>query len=217
MAKYLLGGEKGEAGHAASRNPLVRLQKRFEGAFENFRLSYRSLLEISLHHRRAFLITFFAFCLGSLAILIPWLGRDFFPSVDSGTFKLHLRAPTGMRIEETANLCDLVERSIRQEIPAGEIQSVIDNIGLPYSGINLSYSNSAPIGSSDADILVTLAAKHHPTDDYIRSEEHTSELQSLRHLVCRLLLEKNGFKPTCPPLGFLPGCGSDTARHPQLR
>jgi multidrug efflux pump subunit AcrB len=167
MAKYLLRGEKGEAGHAPSRNPLVRLQKRFEGAFESFRRSYRSLLEISLHHRRAFLITFFAFCLGSLAILIPWLGRDFFPSVDSGTFKLHMRAPTGMRIEETANLCDLVERSIRQQIPATEVQSVIDNIGLPYSGINLSYSNSAPVGTSDADILVTLSGEHHPTDDYI--------------------------------------------------
>jgi len=167
MAKYLLRGEKQEAGHDASRNPLVRLQKRFEGAFESFRQSYRSLLEISLHHRRAFLIAFFAFCLGSLAILIPWLGRDFFPSVDSGAFKLHMRAPTGMRIEETANLCDLVELSIRQQIPATEVQSVIDNIGLPYSGINLSYSNSAPVGTSDADILVTLSAKHHPTDDYI--------------------------------------------------
>jgi multidrug efflux pump subunit AcrB len=167
MAKYLLRGEKGEARHATSRNPLVRLQKRFEEAFESFRRSYRSLLEISLHHRGAFLITFFAFCLGSLAILIPWLGRDFFPSVDSGTFKLHMRAPTGMRIEETANLCDLVERSIRQQIPPTEVQSVIDNIGLPYSGINLSYSNSAPVGNSDADILVTLSESHHPTDNYI--------------------------------------------------
>jgi multidrug efflux pump subunit AcrB len=167
MAKYLLRGEIRVAGHAASRNRLVRLQKRFEEAFEHFRRSYRSLLEISLHHRRAFLITFFAFCLGSLAILIPWLGRDFFPSVDSGTFKLHLRAPTGMRIEETANLCDLVEQSIRRQIPAHEVQSVIDNIGLPYSGINLSYSNSAPVGTSDADILVTLSANHHPTDNYV--------------------------------------------------
>src|SRR5271154_763357 len=167
MAKYLLRGEKGEAGHAASRNPLVSLQKRFEGAFEGFRRSYRSLLEVSLHHRRAFLITFFAFWLGSLAILIPWLGRDFFPSVDSGTFKLHMRAPTGMRIEETANLCDLVERSIRQQIPAAEVLNVIDNIGLPYSGINLSYSNSAPVGTGDADILVTLSNNHHPTDIYV--------------------------------------------------
>src|ERR1700690_2534192 len=166
MAKYLLREEKAKSGHAASRNPLVRFQKRFEEAFENFRRSYRSLLELSLHHRRAFLITFFAFCLGSLAILIPWLGRDFFPNVDSGTFKLHMRAPTGMRIEETANLCDLVERSIRGQIPAAEIQGVLDNIGLPCGGINLSYSNSAPIGTSDADSPVTLSAKNHPTDGY---------------------------------------------------
>jgi len=165
MAKYLLRGEKHEG--APSRNPLVRLQKGFEESFEKFRRSYRGVLEFCLHHRGAFLITFFAASLGSLAILIPWLGRDFFPSVDSGTFKLHMRAPTGMRIEETANLCDLVERSIRGQIPAAEVQSVIDNIGLPYSGINLSYSNSAPVGTSDADILVTLTADHHPTDNYI--------------------------------------------------
>ena len=168
MAKYLLRGDKRHAnGSAPSRNPLVRLQKRFEETFEKFRGSYRGLLEICLHHRRIFLIAFFVSCLGSLAILIPWLGQDFFPSVDSGTFKLHLRAPTGMRIEETANLCDLVEQSIRRQIPAGEVQSVIDNIGLPYSGINLSYSNSAPVGTSDADILVNLSANHHPTDNYI--------------------------------------------------
>ena len=167
MAKYLLRGDKKESGDAPSRNPFVRLQKRFEEAFEKFRVSYRGLLELCLHHQRVFLIAFFIFCLGSLGILIPWLGQDFFPSVDSGTFKLHLRAPTGMRIEETANLCDLVEQSIRRQIPADEVQSVIDNIGLPYSGINLSYSNSAPVGNSDADILVNLSAKHHPTDDYI--------------------------------------------------
>jgi multidrug efflux pump subunit AcrB len=131
------------------------------------RLSYRSLLKVCLDHRPGFLLAFFGVCLGSLAILIPWLGRDFFPSVDSGSFKLHLRAPTGMRIEETANLCDQVEQLIRQQIPAGEVQSIIDNIGLPYSGINLSYSTSAPVGTSDADILVTLAANHHPTDNYI--------------------------------------------------
>jgi multidrug efflux pump subunit AcrB len=166
MAKYLLRGDDEEK-RSASRNPLVRLQKRFEAAFERFRGHYRGLLEGCLHHRTVFLIAFFATCLGSLAILIPWLGRDFFPNVDSGTFKLHVRAPTGMRIEETANLCDLVERLIRQQIPAGEVQSVIDNIGLPYSGINLSYSNSAPVGTSDADILVTLSVDHHPTDNYI--------------------------------------------------
>ena len=167
MAKYLLRADKHGEADTASRNPLVRLQKRFEEAFERFRRSYRGLLEICLHHRRAFLIAFFASCLGSLAILIPWLGRDFFPSVDSGSFKLHVRAPTGMRIEETANLCDQIEQSIRRQIPASEVHNVIDNIGLPVSGINLSYSNSAPVGTSDADILVTLSANHHPTDNYI--------------------------------------------------
>jgi len=167
MAKYLLRSDKSEKEASVSRNPFVRLQKRFEAAFERFRVYYRGLLETCLQHRGVFLIAFFAMCLGSLAILIPWLGRDFFPTVDSGTFKLHLRAPTGMRIEQTANLCDLVEQFIRQQIPANEVQSVIDNIGLPYSGINLSYSNSAPVGTSDADVLVTLTANHHPTDTYV--------------------------------------------------
>ena len=166
MAKYLLRGQALE--HHASRRPnlLVRLQQRFESSFESFRMAYRGILERCLHHRRAFLIAFAGACLGSLAIIIPWLGQDFFPSVDAGSFKLHLRAPTGTRIEDTAFLCDLVEDSIRRQIPANEVASVIDNIGLPYSGINLSYSNSAPIGTSDADIMVTLSPKHHPTDGY---------------------------------------------------
>src|SRR5579862_3610225 len=167
MAKYLLRSDKPGSGDAPVRNPFVQIQKRFETAFERFRHRYRGLLERALHHRKIFLIGFFASCLGSLAILIPWLGQNFFPSVDSGVFKLHLRAPTGMRIEQTANLCDLVERSIRRQIPVSEVQSVIDNIGLPYSGINLSYSNSAPVGTSDADILVNLSADHHPTDNYV--------------------------------------------------
>jgi multidrug efflux pump subunit AcrB len=168
MAKYLLRHQK--AGHEAaglSRNPLVRLQQRFEAGFERFRESYHRVLGACLHHRRVFLTVFFAACLGSLAILIPWLGQDFFPNVDAGSFKLHLRGPTGTRIEDTAFLCDLVENSIRREIPAAEVSSIIDNIGLPYSGINLSYSNSAPVGSSDADVLVTLSANHHPTDTYV--------------------------------------------------
>jgi multidrug efflux pump subunit AcrB len=167
MAKYLLRGEK--VGHAAkSRNLFFRLQQKFEAAFDRFREGYRGLLGRCLHHRHAFPLLFFAACLGSLVLLIPWLGQDFFPSVDAGSFKLHLRAPTGMRIEDTAFLCDLVESSIRREIPASEVSSIIDNIGLPYSGINLSYSNSAPVGASDADILVTLSPKHHPTVRYVK-------------------------------------------------
>jgi len=167
MAKYLLRNDTSHEKSDASRNVFVRLQRRFEAAFERMREGYRNLLERCLHHRRAFLLVFFAACIGSLAILVPWLGQDFFPSVDAGSFKLHLRAPTGMRIEDTAFLCDQVENSIRRQIPAAEVASIIDNIGLPYSGINLSYSNSAPVGASDADILVTLSPKHHPTSQYV--------------------------------------------------
>jgi len=167
MAKYLLQNEKSHGNAGTSRNPFIQLQQRFELAFERLREGYRKLLERCLQHRRAFLAGFFVACLGSLAILIPWLGQDFFPSVDAGSFKLHVRAPTGMRIEDTAFLCDLVENSIRRQIPAAELSSIVDNIGLPYSGINLSYSNSAPVGTSDADILVTLSAKHHPTAQYV--------------------------------------------------
>ena len=169
MAKYLLPGQKVEkrSDPVTSRNPLVRLQKRFELGFERFRERYHNLLERVLHHRRVFLIVFFAACLASLAILIPWLGEDFFPNVDGGSFILHVRAPTGMRIEDTAFLCDVIERSIRQQIPADQIANIIDNIGLPYSGINLSYSNSGVVGTMDADILVTLTPKHQPTADFV--------------------------------------------------
>jgi multidrug efflux pump subunit AcrB len=167
MAKYLLQNDKSHENSGARRNPLIGLQQRFEAGFERLRQGYRGVLERCLRRPTAFLLAFFAACLGSLAILIPWLGQDFFPSVDAGSFTLHLRAPTGMRIENTAFLCDLVENSIRQQIPAAEVSNIIDNIGLPYSGINLSYSNSAPVGTSDADILVTLSAKHHPTANYV--------------------------------------------------
>jgi multidrug efflux pump subunit AcrB len=167
MAKYLLRSQKIQQAERGSTNLFVRMQQRFERTFEGFRQGYHRLLSICLHHERAFLTLFFTACLGSLALLIPWLGQDFFPNVDAGSFKLHMRGPTGMRIEDTAFLCDVVEDAIRKEIPAAEVGSMIDNIGLPYSGINLSYSNSAPIGTSDADIFVSLTPKHHPTDDYV--------------------------------------------------
>ena len=169
MAKYLLKGHEAEADRhpKESRNPLVRLQIRFEEAFERFRERYHALLDAALHRRKGVLIGFIAFGIGSLAVIIPWLGEDFFPAVDSGQIKLHLRARTGTRIEETARLCDLVERSIREQIPREQVASIIDNIGLPYSSINLSYSNSAPIGPADADILVSLAEDHAPTARYV--------------------------------------------------
>ena len=171
MAKYLLSGHEEEATHlpANSRNPLVRLQVRFEEWVDRVRDRYHRVLERCLHHRRAFLIGTLGFSIASLVVIVPFLGQDFFPAVDSGQFKLHLRAPTGTRIEETARLCDLVENSIRQQIPPGDISSIIDNIGIPYSGINLSYSNSAPIGPADADILVSLNPNHAPTADYVHN------------------------------------------------
>jgi multidrug efflux pump subunit AcrB len=116
-----------------------------------------------------FIVIFLAFCLLSGALLYPWLGQDFFPSVDSGQFKLHVRARTGTRIEETARLCDQIDIAIRREIPAKELATIIDNIGVPYSGLNLSYSNSAVVGTADADIQVQLAEKHHSTDVYLDS------------------------------------------------
>jgi multidrug efflux pump subunit AcrB len=170
MAKYLLLAkteEEHQSRAAHSKNPLVRLQLIFEKGFEHARESYRSALEVCLQHRKLFIVGFFTACVLSLA-LVPWLGQDFFPRVDSGEFKLHLRTPTGTRIEETAALCDRVEQDIRRQIPPSEIASIIDNIGLPYSSINLSYSNSAPIGTGDADILVSLNKNHHPTADYVR-------------------------------------------------
>jgi multidrug efflux pump subunit AcrB len=100
-------------------------------------------------------------------LLVPWLGQDFFPSTDAGQFNLHFRAKTGTRIEETARLGDLIETSMRQVIPASELSSIIDNIGLPYSSINMAYSNSSPIGTMDADVLVTLNPGHRSTGEYV--------------------------------------------------
>jgi multidrug efflux pump subunit AcrB len=169
MAKYLLRGHEQEAGHlnTTSRNPLVRMQVKFEQGFEKFRDRYHQMLERCLHHRPLFLWGFVVVCVGSFVLLVPWLGRDFFPKVDAGQFKLHVRGRAGTRIEESANLCDRIESFIRQQIPPQEVSSIIDNIGLPYSGINLSYTNSAPTGPADADVLVTLNKDHRPTEEYV--------------------------------------------------
>jgi multidrug efflux pump subunit AcrB len=166
MAKFFLKTHEEGNAHSVSRNPFTRFQLAFERGFERIRTAYRGLLETFIAHRRTFVAGFLGVCLVSFG-LVPWLGQDFFPSVDSGEFTLHVRAPTGTRIEETAALCDRIEDEIRKQIPAQEFAGVIDNIGLPYSGINLSYSNSAPVGTQDADIMVTLSPKHHPTAKYV--------------------------------------------------
>jgi multidrug efflux pump subunit AcrB len=169
MARYLLH-EHDDAEvqkKRASRNPLVQFQIGFEERFEKVRLGYLRLLGLCVEHAGVFLIGFLIFTLASIGLLAPWLGQDFFPAVDAGQFKIHVRARTGTRIEETADLCDHIDATIRQEIPASEIVTIMDNIGLPYSGLNLSYSTSAPIGPSDADIQVQLTEKHHPTEQYV--------------------------------------------------
>ncbi|MBB5343856.1 efflux RND transporter permease subunit [Tunturibacter empetritectus] len=166
MAKYLLKPHQQEQATHVSRNPLVRFQLTFERSFEKLRNWYHGLLSFCLEYRVTFLLSIGAFWIASIVLLYPWLGQDFFPSVDGGQFKLHVRAHTGTRIEDTARLCDQIDDVIRREIPAAELVSVIDNIGIPYSGLNLSYSNSAPVGTADADILVSLDEKHRPTAEY---------------------------------------------------
>jgi multidrug efflux pump subunit AcrB len=170
MAKYLLHEHDDEAVERkhSSRNPFTRFQLAFERGFEKFRGGYHRILVLCIDHSGFFLIAFLAFIVVSSAILFPFLGEDFFPSVDSGQFKLHVRAQTGTRIEDMAALCDRIDNAIRETIPQKELVTIIDNIGLPYSGINTTYSNSAAIGPADADIQVSLTEKHHPTDDYIQ-------------------------------------------------
>ncbi len=171
MAKYLLKEHDDEETRKkrSSRNPFVRFQSAFESGFDRFRRAYLSLLTLCVDNAAVFLLLFLAFTLGSVGLLTNWLGRDFFPSVDSGQFKIHLRARTGTRIEETAALCDHIDNTIREQVPAKEIVTIVDNIGLPYSGLNLSYSTSAPIGPADADVQVQLTEDHHPTAEYVEN------------------------------------------------
>jgi len=169
MAKYLLHEHDDAQAmkKAVSRNPLVRFQLAFESRFDKMRHGYLRLLTLCVDYPAVFLILFAVFAVASVVILTPALGQDFFPSVDSGQFKIHVRARTGTRIEETALLCDHIDDTIREQIPSSEVVSIVDNIGLPYSGLNLSYSTSAPVGPADADIQVQLSEDHHPTNAYI--------------------------------------------------
>ena len=149
-------------------HPLVLLQRAFERTFARLREGYRRLLGIILNRRLLFAALFLGFCVASW-LLVPFLGQDFFPSVDAGILRLHMRAASGTRVEETAVLVDRVETAIRREIPARELAGIVDNIGLPISGINLSYSDSGVAGTADADIMVSLRTGHRPTPDYVRS------------------------------------------------
>jgi CzcA family heavy metal efflux pump len=165
LVMYIMRGH--EHKEAGPKTFMGRFQRGFENGFDKFRNGYYQLLETTIAHRGLFATVFLAFCLLSLGWVF-FLGQDFFPSVDAGLIRLHLRGRAGLRVEETARLCDQVEQFLHQDLPKGEIVNVLDNIGLPNSGINLSYSNSGVIGTSDAEILVGLSADHRPTEELVQ-------------------------------------------------
>ena len=174
MANYLL---KPHAAHTdmhgnnqslpASRNPLVQFQRGFESSFEKFRAGYRSVLHLALHNRIKVITVFMGFILASFA-LVPYLGSNFFPDVDGGQILIHARVPIGTRVEETAARFAAIEKTILKVIPPEEITTLVDNIGLPPSWINLIYNNTGVIGTQDGDIQIALRKGHRPTADYVR-------------------------------------------------
>jgi CzcA family heavy metal efflux pump len=171
LVMYLFRGHEHDSAKRKT-NIFGRLQARFEHRFETLRQSYRNAMEGIMHHRAAFVSIFLAFCVASGG-LIFFLGRDFFPSVDAGQFRLHVRGRAGLRIEETARLVDQVEQEIHREVPQKDITTILDNLGLPYSGINTTYSNSGTIGTSDAEVLVSLSKDHRPTEEYVHQLRET--------------------------------------------
>jgi multidrug efflux pump subunit AcrB len=151
-----------------SRNPLVRFQRGFEARFERIRLGYRELLTMALARRGVFVAGFLTFVVASFA-LTPFLGRDFFPAVDAGQILMHARSQVGTRVEENANHFADIEKAIRQIIPPEELGTLVDNIGMPVSGINMTYNNSGTIGTQDGDVQIKLNEGHRPTADYVRT------------------------------------------------
>jgi multidrug efflux pump subunit AcrB len=152
-------------------NLFKRLYHGFDAGFERVRTGYMMILSTVLIRRRLYGGLFLGFCILSIGLTFV-LGQDFFPTVDSGDIRLHFRAPTGTRIEETARIADDVEKVVRQIVPKSELTTIVDNLGLPYSGINLSYSNSGTIGTLDGEIQIALNANHHPTSTYIDQLRH---------------------------------------------
>jgi multidrug efflux pump subunit AcrB len=165
LVMFMLNAKQSD--REGSRNPFVRFHRAFERGFERLRDAYHGVLTALVHRRGVFVPVFLLACAAAF-LLVPWLGQDFFPNTDNGQLILHLRAKSGTRIEETAKLCDLVEGSIRREIPEREMDNILDNIGLPYSTINFMHSTSGLIGAGDADILVSLKEDRHPTADYVQ-------------------------------------------------
>ena len=166
LAAYLLRRHVHGA-PGATRNPFLRFQRGFEAGFERLREGYRNLLALAMAHRGLFVTVFLTFAFGSLG-LEPLLGANFFPSVDSGQITIHVRPPVGTRIESASAQFGVIEREIRQVIPPGQLASIVDNIGLPISAINLIYSTDGVIGYQDGDIFISLKPGHRPTADYVR-------------------------------------------------
>jgi len=171
MAHYLMRGHHSghdpSAPHGRSRNPLKRFQQGFEGGFSRFRDNYRALLLLALGRPKTFIAGFLACVVLSFG-LWPFLGENFFPTVDSGQILMHVRAQPGTRIEETARLFDLIEQTVRRTIPPDQLDNIVDNIGLPFSGINMAYQNTGTIGPEDGDALISLKEDHGPTAAYIK-------------------------------------------------
>jgi len=169
MAKYLLHRHVDhEGGPPPTRNPLVRFQRRFEAGFERARDGYRDLLALAIRGRAVFVTGFLAF-VGLSFLLVPFVGSNFFPSVDTGSILMHVRTQIGTRVEESANQFADVQKVIRKIIPASEIDTLADNIGMPISGINMTYNNTGVIGPQDGDIQVKLREGHRPTGEYVKA------------------------------------------------
>ncbi|KVD17914.1 RND transporter [Burkholderia ubonensis] len=168
MAMLLFRPQQASTGPDRSTSRFARIHHRFNHAFERLRASYIVLLSMLLVRRRFYAMCFLGFCALSTGLVLA-LGRDFFPNADSGNIRLHMRAPTGYRIEETARLADQVERVVREVVPPDELGAIVDNLGQPISGINLSYSNAGTIGSLDGEILIALKPGHAPTQRYVET------------------------------------------------
>ena len=167
MARYLL---RPHASHAAreSRNPLARFQRGFETRFARVRDHYHALLQLALSHRRVFIVGFVGVVLASF-LLVPLLGRNFFPAVDSSQILMHVRLQVGTRVEDSATVFAAIEKAIRRVIPPAELGTLVDNIGMPVSGINLSYNNTGTIGTQDGDVQIALKPVHRPTAEYVKT------------------------------------------------
>ncbi len=178
MARRWLSAHPGTHGHGAGaaappRNPFVRFQQGFERGFNRMRASYQTLLERALVSGWVFIGGFTAFVVASLVVLAPWLGSNFFPAVDGGAILLHVAAPSGTRIEDTARLCQRIETAVRGMMRRGDVENIVDNIDIPYSPVVMAYQNTGTVGPEDADIIIQETPRHLPTAQYVDQMRRT--------------------------------------------